>query len=142
MSADRPPIYADHNATTPLDPAVLEAMLPYLRERFGNPSSLHRAGAPLRRELETARLAVAELIGATPPEIVFTSGGTESNNTALRGACEAQQGPMRIVTSRVEHPSVLNVARHLRDRGADLDELPVDAEGRLDPARLEAALDQ
>lgn len=133
--------YLDHNATTPNAPEVLEAMLPYLGERFGNPSSLHRAGASLRRDLETARAAVARLIGADPIEIIFTSGGTESNNLALAGAWEAAgSNKPGVVTSRVEHPSVLNPCRRLRDAGARLVELAVDREGRLEPAALEDAL--
>src|SRR5262245_44552579 len=98
------PIYLDHNATTPLLPEVLEAMLPYLREHFGNPSSGHVYGARARRAVAEARGRVAALIGCDPEEIVFTSGGTEANNLAIRGVAEAVSARRHVVTTTIEHP--------------------------------------
>lgn len=124
--------YLDHNATTPPAPAVVDAMLPFFRERWANPSSLHRAGASLRRDLDAARRQTAGLLGADPAEILFTSGATESNNLALLGAWEAGGRARRVITTTVEHPSVRNPCRHLRDLGATLVEIPVDHTGALD----------
>src|SRR5262249_23546162 len=97
-------LYLDHNATTPLDPAVLEAMLPHLRGEPGNPASAHSAGRQARRALEDAREQVAHLLGAYPDEVIFTSGGTEANNLALFGL--AGQPPGQLIASPVEHPCV------------------------------------
>ncbi|MCE9613038.1 MAG: cysteine desulfurase [Lentisphaerae bacterium] len=134
------PIYLDHNATTPVAPEVLAAMAPFFSERFGNPASLHRTGSGRRRDLDAARAHVARLIGADATEIVFTSGGTESNNLALRGAWQARGQPLQLITSRVEHPAVRQVCRQLRAEGADLTEIGVDRAGRLDLEALRAAL--
>jgi cysteine desulfurase len=127
------PIYLDYNATTPVDPRVLEAMLPYLAVHFGNPSSDHVYGQHAKAAVETARAEVAELIGATPPEIVFTGCATEANNLALLGAARATQpsGRKGLVTSAIEHPSVLQPLRHLSRQGWSVTELPVDASGRV-----------
>ncbi|KVW91322.1 cysteine desulfurase family protein [Thiobacillus denitrificans] len=127
------PIYLDCNATTPVDPRVLEAMLPYLAAHYGNPSSDHVYGQRAKAAIEVARAEVAELIGATPPEIVFTGCATEANNLALLGAARAAQpgGRTVLVTSAIEHPSVLNPLRHLARQGWSLTELPVDAAGRV-----------
>jgi cysteine desulfurase len=125
------PIYLDHNATTPLLPEVVEAMLPYLRERFGNPSSGHVYGRRAREAIEAARAQVATLIGAEPSEIVFTSGGTEANNLAIRGAAAALPERKHIVTSVIEHPATTNPCRLLERRGWEVTWLGVDQAGRV-----------
>src|SRR5256884_8375128 len=103
-------VYLDHSATTPVDPRVVEAMLPYLTEKFGNASSVHLFGQEARAAVDRARRQVATLIGARANEIVFTSGGTEANNLAIRGVCMAAESrPRHIVTSTIEHPSVRGV---------------------------------
>ncbi len=140
-----PLIYLDHSATTPLLPAVLEAMLPWFTTGYGNPSSLHAPGRAAAAALQRARRTVAELIGARPAEIIFTSGGTEGANAALRGIalarCARNGMHGRIVTSAVEHHAVLHTAAALRDQfGFALTILPVDGEGRIDPAAVAAAL--
>jgi cysteine desulfurase len=125
------PIYLDHNASTPILPEVLDAMLPYLREEFGNPSSRHAYGRAARDAVERAREAVASFIGADPSEIVFTSGGTESNNLAIFGASAARPYRHHVVTSSVEHPAVrVPLARLTRD-GATVEVLPVGSTGRI-----------
>jgi len=132
-------IYFDHNATTPAAPEVIEAMLPYLGAVYGNPSSGHRMGAIAARAVHEAREAVAHLLGATPEEICFTSGGTESNTLAIHGAlgcCDRTH----LITSTIEHPAVLATMRHLQSVGYDLTELPVNADGVIDPAALRAAI--
>ena len=130
-------IYLDHNATTPLRPEVLEVMLPVLREFFGNPSSVHSEGRKARVFLDEAREKVAGLIGANPGEIIFTSGGTESNNLAILGvALSREKRNARIITSTVEHPSVLNPSKQLEQLGFEIDRLPVNAEGRIDLDQL------
>jgi cysteine desulfurase len=136
------PIYLDYHATTPADPRVVEAMLPYLTERFGNPSSrTHAFGWVARDAVEAARAHVAALVGAAPRDIYFTSGATESNNIALRGAARALSARGRhVVTLVTEHPSVLETCRHLRDDGFVVDVLPVERTGLVDLARFEAAL--
>lgn len=134
-------IYLDHNATTPLLPSVVDAMLPYLREEYGNPSSDHPLGRRARAAVDTAREQVAELIGCHPEEIVFTSGGTEANNLAIRGAAEA--GPSsrrRIVTSTVEHPATVEPLRRMESEGWTIDRLPVTSKGTIDPSILPAAM--
>lgn len=137
-------VYLDHNATTPLDPLVLEAMLPYLSELFGNPSSVHSFGREARRALEEARETIARLIGADEKEaLVFTSGGTEADNFAIKGAAYAHRERGRhLITSAVEHPAVLETLRHLSREGFDVTLLPVDPEGLLDLEALERALRQ
>lgn len=135
------PIYLDTNATTPIDPRVADAMEPYLYKRFGNPSSAHAYGIEARQAVEKARRQVAGLLGCTPGEVVFTSGGTESNNMAIRGASEAlKTRGDHIITSAVEHPAVLEPCRYLETQGFRITVLPVDGFGRVDPAEVAAAL--
>jgi len=138
-----PPLYLDCNATTPLDPRVLEAMLPWLREGYGNPSSEHVYGRRAKAAVATAREQVAELIGARPGEIVFTGCATESNNLALLGSARAlrESGRATLLYSTVEHPSVARPMRHLAETGWEVAELPVDGSGRVDPARAAALID-
>ena len=128
-------VYLDHAATTPLLPEVREAMLPYLNESFGNPSSLHDWGDPARDALEKARSQVAALIGTSEPEeIIFTASGTESNNLAIKGLALAQQSKGKhIIVSAIEHFSVLNSARTLEKMGFELTLIPVDKNGIVDP---------
>ena len=134
-------IYLDHNATSPVRPEVLEAMLPFFRQRFGNPSSIHAFGQQAHRALDRARQAVAALIHADPEEIVFTSGGTEADNHALRSAVRRQSGrPDHVVTSVVEHPAVLQTCRALEKEGVKVSYVPVDRHGRVDPDEVAAAL--
>ncbi|MFO7535528.1 MAG: cysteine desulfurase NifS [Kiritimatiellia bacterium] len=135
-------IYLDNNATTRPDPAVLDAMMPFLTEQWGNPSSMHTFGGNVRRHVEAAREQVAALLGADPVEIVFTSGGTESDNMAIRGAAEALSPRPFLVTSRVEHPAVLEPCRHLRDQGYELTEIGVDAVGALKLDELRETLER
>ena len=135
-------IYLDNQATTPLDPRVREAMAPYLDEKFGNAASVqHAFGWEAEAAVKRARGQVAELLACEPREIVFTSGATEANNLAIKGAAEALAGRGRhLVTCATEHPAVLDVFRALERRGWETTLLPVDEEGRLDPATLRAAL--
>lgn len=126
------PVYLDHNATTPLLPEVVEAMLPYLRTEFGNPSSTHPAGRRARDAVEAARGRVARLLGCDAEEVFFTSGGTEANNLAIRGIAEAtSDGRKRCVTSVIEHPATANPCRHLEREGWHIEWLGVDAGGRV-----------
>lgn len=131
-------IYLDHNATTPLDAQVLEAMLPYLQEGFGNPSSVHRLGRLARGALDQAREQVAALVGVTPSQVIFTSGGTEANNLALKGAAGRRE-PGTLLLSSVEHPSVRRPAEALARRGWRLQQLPVDGDGILQGGLPETA---
>jgi len=133
-------IYLDHNATTPLHKEVVEACTRALGS-FGNPSSLHFEGQAARAELERARSRVASLLGADPAEIVFTSGATESNNLALQGVMGAHRVPGHLVTSRTEHPSVLEPAESLERAGVKVTRLPVDSSGRIDPGAVVCAVD-
>jgi cysteine desulfurase len=134
-------IYLDHASTTPLRREVLDAMLPYLTESFGNPSSAHAFGRAARAGLDEAHERVAQQLGAEAREIVFTSGGTEANNLALKGAAWAGKAHgHRIVTSSVEHHAVGHTLRYLEKFGFEVVELPVDRYGRVDPDQLEAAL--
>jgi cysteine desulfurase len=131
-------VYLDHSATTPVDARVLEAMLPYLTEKFGNASSVHMFGQEARAAVDKTRRQVAALIGARANEIVFTSGGTEANNLAIRGICEATQSHGKhIVTSAIEHPSVRGVIEELEARGWEVTRLPVYDDGivRVDDLR-------
>ncbi len=135
-------VYLDHNATTPLHPEVLAAMLPHLAERFGNPSSLHAWGQEARQALEGARTTVARALGASDKDtIVFTAGGTEADNLALLGAASAQQSRGRhLIVSAVEHHAVLNSAAALARHGFEVTRLPVDAQGLLDPDDVRRAI--
>ena len=133
-------IYLDYNATTPIDPRVAETMGPYLTGYFGNPSSTHVEGRKAKAALEEARERVAGCLGCRPGEVVFTSGGSESNNLAIRGLVEARGGG-HVVTSAVEHPAVLEVVRALEKAGRiDLSIVGVDPFGRVDPAAVGSAL--
>lgn len=134
-------IYFDHAATTPLDPRVAEAMVASMRELWGNPSSLYDEGQRARGALDSARRACAAVLGAKPNEIVFTSGGSESDNLALRGVAHAARGRGdHIVISAIEHHAVLHAAEELEHEGFSVTYLPVDREGFVDPAVLEAAI--
>jgi cysteine desulfurase len=134
------PVYLDHHATTPLDPQVLDAMLPYFTERFGNPhSAQHAYGWTAEAAIERARAEVAALIGVLPEDIVFTSGATEANNLAIRGAAHATDR-RHVLTCATEHPCVLESCRALAHEGFEITELPVRADGLLDRDRLSAAL--
>lgn len=135
------PVYLDYNATTPVDPRVVEAMLPYLREHFGNSSSSHVYGQHAHAAVAEARDQVAALIGAHPEEIVFTGCATEANNLAIRGVARALRHRGRhIVTSAIEHPSVAAPCERLRQDGWDISVVPVDSYGRVDPGAVAAAL--
>ncbi len=135
------PVYLDYNATTPIDPAVAEAMLPYIYEHFGNPSSGHVYGQRAAAAVAEARESVAALLGCHDDEIVFTSGGTEANNYAIKGAARAGRPKgNHIITSAVEHPAVIEVCQYLEGQGFRATYLPVDKYGLVDPADLEAAL--
>jgi cysteine desulfurase len=134
-------IYFDHSATTPVDQSVLEAMLPYLRDRYGNPSSSYRLGKEARQAMENAREQVAALIGASPDEIIFTSGGTEANNLAILGtAYRYWEKGRHIITSAIEHRAVLEPCKFLKSQGFDVTFLPVDESGMVDPGEVERAL--
>ncbi|HNQ02366.1 MAG TPA: cysteine desulfurase family protein [Syntrophales bacterium] len=135
------PIYLDYNATTPVDPEVAAAMLPYIREHFGNPSSSHAYGAAARKGVERAREQVAALLNGRPSEILFTSGGTESNNHAVKGAARAHRGKgNHIITSAFEHPAVTEVCESLAADGFDITYVPVDAQGIIDLAALDQSI--
>lgn len=138
----RTPIYLDHHATTPLDPRVLAAMMPYLTEKFGNAASRnHQFGWEAEQAVETARKQIAGLIGAAPREIVFTSGATESDNLAIKGVVEASAGKGdHIVTCAIEHKAVLDACRSLERRGFRVTWLPVGRDGLVDPGAVEAAI--
>lgn len=135
-------IYFDNNATTPVAPEVLDEMLPYLKELYGNPSSMHTFGGQLHRKVEEARIKVAQLIGAEPEEIIFTSCGTESDNTAIMSAVESLPNKKHIVTTRVEHPAVLNFCKHLARKGFRVTFLPVNNHGQLNIDELLKAIDE
>ena len=137
-----PRVYLDHNATTPIAPAVADRMMVALRDEFGNPSSVHHFGQRAKSALDEARSAVAALIGSDASEVIFTSGGTESDNFALRGAAEALEvtGRRHLIASSIEHEAVLNTLKALARRGWKTTLLPVDTSGIVSPAALEAAL--
>ena len=138
------PIYLDYNATTPVDPIVVEAMLPYLSTHFGNPSSSHRYGQVAHQAVNTARQQIAQLLECSAAEITFTGGGSESDNLAIRGVALARQHyGNHIITQVTEHPAVLNCCRALeRLCGFRVTYLPVDEAGRVSPASVEAAIDE
>jgi len=133
--------YLDYNATTPIDPEVITAMEPYLRQHFGNPSSSHSFGATARTAVEKARNQVASLLGIHSHEIVFTSGGTESNNLAVQGVAWSKQHQGRhIITSAIEHPAILSVCDYLEENGFRVTRLPVDSFGRVNPENVRSAI--
>ncbi|MEW6519282.1 MAG: cysteine desulfurase family protein [Thermodesulfobacteriota bacterium] len=135
------PIYLDYNGTTPHAPEVIAAMRPFLEQEFGNPSSSHWYGIAPKQAVEQARRQVAGLLNCRPEEIVFTSGGTESNNHAIKGIARAsRERGKHIITSCIEHPAVLEVCRALADDGFEATLLPVDRTGLVDPAEVEKAI--
>jgi cysteine desulfurase len=144
------PIYLDYNATTPIDPAVTEAMLPYLREHFGNPSSTHAFGKNANDAVARARQQVAELVGAQPEEIIFTSGGTEASNMALKGAVFAKlhgffgrwARDAHIITTAIEHPATLQPCEFLKRLNCRITILPVDRHGLVDPDAVKKAMER
>lgn len=133
-------IYFDHSATTPLDPRVLEAMLPFLADTFGNASSQHAEGRKAREAVESARSQVAALLNADANEIIFTGSGTEADNLALIGAVRTSVGPAHVVTSSIEHAAILETCRYLEETGVSFTQLPVDSDGLVDTLDLEASL--
>jgi cysteine desulfurase len=133
-------IYLDNNATTPVDPSVLEAMLPYFTQYYGNPSSMHTFGGQVGKALKNARNQVASLLGAEDSEIIFTSCGTEGNNTAIRAALAAQPDRKHLITTQVEHACVLNLFKQLEKQGYTVTYLSVNSKGQLDMMELEAAM--
>ena len=133
-------IYLDNNATTKVDPKVVEAMLPYLTEHYGNPSSMHTFGGQVGKAVKQARENVAALLGAETSEIVFNSGGTEGDNAAIRAALQAQPSKKHIITTQVEHPAVLNLCKQLQKQGYKVTYLSVNRQGQLDLDELDNAL--
>ncbi len=135
------PIYLDYNATTPIDPQVAEAMLPYIHQQYGNPSSGHPLGVASREAVDNARGQLAAMLQCTTGEVIFTSGGTESNNHAIKGVAGAYRHKgNHIITSSVEHPAVLEVCRYLEGKGCEVTYLPVDEYGMVDPQTVEDAI--
>ena len=132
-------IYLDHNATTPVDPRVFEAMKPFLTDQWGNPSSIYRAGQDVRKAVEDARELVAKLINATPREVVFTSGGTESDNTSIKGIA-LNRGKGHIITTTIEHPAVLKVVEWLEKQGFAATYVGVGSDGVVDPGDVRKAV--
>jgi len=134
-------IYLDYNASTSIAPEAVEAMRPFLTQHYGNPSSLHWAGTPAKDAVERARAQVAALLDCDPTEVVFTSGGSESNNHALKGVFFAyRERGEHIITTAVEHPAILNPCRFLERLGAQVSVLPVDRYGQVDPDDVRRAL--
>ena len=133
-------VYLDHNATTPVEPEVLDVMLPYFSGDYGNASSIHTFGQKARSAVETAREQVAALIGARPQEIVFASGGTEADNHAIFGIAESATPPLHVITTAIEHEAVLNTCQSLEKRGVSVTYLPVDRDGRIDLTMLRETL--
>ena len=134
-------IYLDHASTTPVRPEVVEAMLPYFTEQFGNPSSIYPLGQEASDAVADARETLASLIGAAPREVYFTSGGTESDNWAIKGFARANVGKGRhLITSAIEHHAVLHTCQALEKEGFEVTYLPVDGDGLVDPAAFEAAI--
>jgi cysteine desulfurase len=133
-------IYLDNNATSPVAREVVDAMLPFLTELYGNPSSVHTFGGQVMKPIDRARAQVAELVGADESEIIFTSCGTESDSAAIMGTLEAFPEKRHLITTRVEHPAVLNLAKHLQKKGYRVTFLSVDSQGMLDIEELRASL--
>jgi len=141
MSQMAPPIYLDYNGTTPMDAHVIEAVRPFLETEFGNPSSSHWYGIVPKKAVETARRQVAGLLDCSPGEIIFTSGGTESNNHAITGiACAFRAKGNHIITSRIEHPAVLEVCRFLEGFGFETTYIPVDEQGLVSESDVEKSI--
>ena len=141
MEETTPPlIYLDNNATTRVDPAVFEAMVPWLRDEYGNPSSTYPLGARAAQALKEARTSVADLLGCEARDIVFTSCGTESINTAILSALSLDRDKTHIITSAVEHSATIKLCEHLATRGYEITWLPVNAEGQIDLAKLESSI--
>ena len=134
------PIYLDHSATTPLLPEVLEAMSPYFMSAFGNPASLYSVGLEARAGVENARKAVAKVLNASSDEIVFTSGGTESDNAAVKGAAYAGGSPGHLLTTPIEHHAVLEPMHSLSEAGFEVEYIPVGSDGRVDPQDVKSML--
>jgi cysteine desulfurase len=135
------PIYLDYNATTPIDPRVAAVMLPFIHEHFGNPSSSHIFGVTTKKAVEKARFQLAQMLHCQMDEIIFTSGGSEANNYAIKGVAFAyRQKGNHIITSSIEHPAVLEVCRYLEEFGFRITYLPVDSYGLVDPKRVEEAI--
>jgi cysteine desulfurase len=136
-----PPIYLDYNATTPIDPAVAEAMQPYIATHYGNPSSAHAYGEVTKQAVEEARQQVASLLSCAPEEIIFTGGGSESNNTVLKGVAYTHRHKgNHLITSAVEHPAIINPCRFLEQQGVQVTYLPVDRTGMVDPTDVRRAI--
>ena len=133
----KPRIYLDNSATTRVDPKVLDTMIPFFRDVFGNASSIHTFGQDARAAVEDSRRAIADLLGADTREIVFTSGGTESDNAAIRGVYRSGG---HIITTRIEHPAILATCKALQSEGAEVTYVPVDSSGRVDPAEIAASI--
>ena len=140
MKNSQLPIYLDHNASTPILPEVVDAMLPYLREHFGNPSSAHAYGKTMHAALERAREQVARLIECSPAELYFTSGGTEANNLAIRGVCAAVPDRRHILTSIIEHPATAEPCAWLEQQGYTVLRAPVDDAGRVEVRHVQEGL--
>ena len=135
------PIYLDHNVTTPIDAGAVEAMMPYLKGEFGNPSNSYPLGKRAKEGVEQARWEVAALLGCQPGEIIFTSGGSESNNMVLKGLVNfADPTEFHVITSAIEHPAILNPALFLMELGAKVTILPVDRLGQVDPDDVKKAI--
>ena len=135
------PIYLDYNATTPHDPEVIEAMLPFLEEEFGNPSSSHFYGSTPQKAVMESRRQVAALLNCSPEDIILTSGGTESNNHAIKGVADAYgEKGNHIITSEIEHPAILEVCHYLEKKGMEVTYVPVDGQGLVSVSALEAAV--
>ncbi len=134
-------VYLDHNATTPIHPDVVESVIPFLRDEWGNPSSVHWAAREPKKAIDTAREQVAGLLGCQPNEVVFTSSGSESNNFAIKGIVNANKGKgNHIITTSVEHPSVLNTCKFLAKEGYEVTFLPVDSTGMIDLNELRSSI--
>lgn len=133
-------VYVDNNATTQVAPEVIEEMAPYFQNLYGNPSSMHSFGGQVAGKLKEARQKIADLIGATPDEMLMTSCGTESDNTAIRAALESYPDKKHVITTRVEHPAVLNLCEYLAENGYRVTFLPVDRKGQLNPEDLYKSL--